>query len=39
LDATSKKDGGGAATTTKENENLARLAFQNDQKKGLIIKP
>ena len=28
----------GAATTTKENENLARLAFQNDQKKGLDYK-
>ena len=37
LDATSKKDGGGAATT-KENENLAGLAFQNDQKKGLDYK-
>ena len=38
LDATSKKDGWRRRRRRKENENLARLAFQNDQKKGLDYK-
>jgi thiol-disulfide isomerase/thioredoxin len=36
--STSKKDGASSSAPAKENENLARLAFQNDQKKGLDYK-